>query len=216
MHIPSSSRFFHHSVLCVFSIALIYIFYASIESNREIFRWSMSTAYTALILLGFTAVIGSIRVLIGRPLPVSIYLRRDIGIWTGTIALAHVVFGLQGHVGGKFWYYFIAPPEASYNFPLRIDMFGITSYLGLGATVILILLLTLSNDWSIRRIGVHRWKRLQRLSYVAIGMSLLHNVIFLVRWDRDLIFVAIFALVTLSIFAFQILGYRRRVKDASG
>lgn len=203
------------SVLCVLSIVLVAILYISIESEREIFRWSMSTAYTALILLGFTAVIGPIRVLIGRPLPVSIYLRRDIGIWTGTIALAHVVFGLQGHVGGKFWYYFVAPPDAPYGFPLRIDNFGISNWMGLGATFILLLLLSLSNDWSIRRIGVHRWKMLQRLNYAAISMILLHNIIFLVLGNRHLAFYAIFALVTICIFTLQALGYHRRVKDAS-
>ena len=129
------------------------------------------------------------------------------------MALAHVVFGLQGHVGGKFWYYFIAPPNASYNFPLRIDIFGITSYLGLGATLLLILLLlALSNNWSIRRFGAQRWKALQRLSYAAIVLTLLHNIIFLVVWKRELIFVAMFALVTLGILIFQTLGYRRHVR----
>jgi sulfoxide reductase heme-binding subunit YedZ len=173
----------------------------------------MSTAYVALLLLGMTAVIGPVKLLLGLPLHTSIYLRRDTGIWTGIIALAHVVFGLQGHVGGKFWYYFIAPPDASYNFPLRIDIFGITSYLGLGATFILIMLLALSNNWSIKRIGAHRWKSLQRLSYAAIGMTLLHNIIFLVVWERDLIFVAMFSLVTLGIVTFQVLGYRQYKRE---
>ena len=132
------------------------------------------------------------------------------------MALAHVVFGLQGHVGGKFWYYFIAPPDASYNFPLRIDMFGITSYLGLGATLILILLLTLSNNWSMRRVGARRWKALQRFNYAAIVMILLHGVIFLVIAKRSLFFITIIGLVTVFIFTFQVLGYRWHVKDTSG
>lgn len=212
---PSSSRFINHSILCAFSIALVAVLYISIESEREIFRWSMSTAYAALVLLGITAVIGPIKLLLGLPLQTSIYLRRDTGIWTGIVALAHTVFGLQGHVGGKFWYYFIAPPDASYSFPLRIDIFGITSYLGLGATLILIMLLALSNNWSIKRIGAQRWKSLQRLSYAAIGITLLHNIIFLVVWKRDLMFVAMFSLVTLGIVTFQVLGYRRYVREAA-
>lgn len=209
----SSSRFINHSALCVLSIVLVAILYVSIESEREIFRWSMSTAYVALILLGATAIIGPIKILLELPLQTSIYLRRDTGIWAGIIALVHVVFGLQGHVGGKFWYYFIAPPDATYNFPLRIDIFGITSYLGLGATLILILLLALSNNWSIKRYGAQRWKSLQRLSYTAIGMTLLHNIIFLVAWKRDLMFVAMFVLVTLAVIIFQVMGYRRYVRN---
>ena len=110
----SKPRVIHHVTLSVLSLATIALFYWAIDSDRSRFLFSMSTAYVALGLLGLSAVIGPIKLLMSqRSLPVSIYLRRDIGIWAGIVAIVHVFFGLQGHVGGKFWYYFLAPPNAS-------------------------------------------------------------------------------------------------------
>jgi sulfoxide reductase heme-binding subunit YedZ len=214
---PSSTRVYNHITLCPISIGLITLFYTQIDEERERFLWSMSTAYVALILLGVSAIIGPIKLLINnKSLPISIYLRRDIGIWAGIIALLHVFFGLQGHVGGKFWYYFIAPPEAKYSFPLRIDAFGLTSYLGLGATLIIIMLLYLSRDKAIKKFGVRKWKKLQRFSYIAICMTLLHNLILLIIANRNLGFIAIFSAVSLLIIVFQYLGYKKVLqKNAS-
>lgn len=204
----SKPRVIHHVTLCVLSLATIALFYWAIDSDRSRFLFSMSTAYVALVLLGLSAVIGPIKLLMGqRSLPVSTYLRRDIGIWAGIIAIVHVFFGLQGHVGGKFWYYFLAPPSASYNFPLRLDWFGLASFLGLGAILIILLLLFLSNDKSISRYGIKRWKFMQRFSYFAILMTFLHTIIFLVTATRGFTYIAMFSTVGLSFFTFQALGY---------
>src|SRR5690606_27502731 len=57
------------------------------DSDNVTFLLSMATAYASLLLLGATLVIGPWNVIRGRPNPVSTYLRRDLGIWAGLLAL---------------------------------------------------------------------------------------------------------------------------------
>src|SRR5919199_1483700 len=64
-------------------------------------RLSIATGYVALALLALTLAVGPVRALTRRRLPLSIDLRRDVGICTAILGLAHVVLGLQVHFGGR-------------------------------------------------------------------------------------------------------------------
>ena len=167
----------------------------------------MASAYGSLVLLALSLMIGPWNKLRGRPNPVSGFLRRDIGIWAGVLGITHVIAGLQVHMGGKFWLYFLPPPDAADTFLLRIDPFGLTNYAGLGATLILLLLLSLSNNASLRALGASRWKSLQRWNYAAALLVAAHGTVYQIIEKRTAGFVAAFAAVVLLALAMQLAGF---------
>jgi len=59
--------------------------------------------------------------------------------------------------------------------PLRHDMFGFSNFTGLFAALILLALLTTSNDVSLRKFGGTGWKSLQRWNYACFGLTALHT-----------------------------------------
>ena len=177
----------------------------------------MATAYASMTLLVAALAVGPLNVLRERPNPVSTNLRRDVGIWAAMLGLLHVIVGLQIHLRGKMWQYFIYPPgQWRHHIPFRFDVFGLGNYTGLAAGLILLLLLTLSNDLSLRRLGSRRWKTLQRANYVGMVLIVVHGIAYQVMEKRKAYFVAVFVLQVMIAIAWQWAGYRRTLgeKDA--
>lgn len=201
-------RISRHIILFLASIVTCAAFYFFLASRDSLFWLSMATAYASLVLLALSLMIGPWNKLRGHPNPVSGYLRRDIGIWAGALGIVHVIVGLQVHMGGKFWLYFLPPADASYTFPLRIDPFGLTNYAGLVATLILLLLLSLSNNASLRSLGASRWKSLQRWNYAGALLVAAHGVVYQILEKRTVGFVVAFAAIALLALAMQFAGFR--------
>ena len=202
-------RITRHLLLALASCLLVAGFLQFLYSKQAVYQISMATAYGSLFLLAISLMIGPWNVLRRRANPVSGYLRRDIGIWAGILALAHVITGLQVHMDGKFWLYFLPPPGLHSIFPLRLDPFGLTNYAGLIATVIFVMLLCLSNNASLRALGAKRWKFLQRWNYAAAVLVFLHGWVYQILEKRDLGFVLVFTTLVLIALAAQVAGFRR-------
>jgi len=134
-------------------------------------RLSIATAYAAFFLLLAALVFGPWNVLSGKPNPLSFDLRRDVGIWAGILALAHTAIGLNVHLRGRPWLYFV-----DLHNRVRHDAFGLANDSGGVAAMLLLLLLAISNDLSLRRLGTKKWKSLQRYTYAAAGLTVIHGV----------------------------------------
>jgi len=186
-------------------------FYSFVPGDDQKYLWSMATGYTSIVLLGITLVIGPLNLIKGNHNPVSTDLRRDIGIWCGMIGIAHVVVGIQVHMG-NIWLYFVKAVDGADAYLLRRDLFGFANYTGLIAAVVLTLLLLLSNDLSLRLLKPKRWKNLQRWSYAGFVLILAHSVMYQVIEKRNAVIISIFALVTIIPMAFQMIGFRRQPK----
>jgi sulfoxide reductase heme-binding subunit YedZ len=202
------ARVTRHIVLAVVSIAGIAVVGLIDGAERRVQQLSMGTAYTGLALIGASLLIGPLNVLRRRPNPVSADLRRDVGIWAALVSSAHVVFGLQVHLPGRPWEFFVWGREQAHAFPLRYDAFGFANWGGLGAAIVLLVLLAISNDLSLRRLGTTRWKRWQRWNYAAFGVIAAHGVIYQVLEDRPLPWVIVFGATLLTVFALQLVGWR--------
>ena len=179
-----------------------------VGAERRVQNLSMGTAYVGLGLLGWSLLIGPLNVLRRRPNPVSADLRRDVGIWGALVSCAHVVFGLQVHSPGRPWEFFVWGREQAHTIPLRYDAFGFANWGGLAAALVLIMLLALSNDASLRRLGTATWKRLQRWNYAAFGVIAGHGVIYQALEKRTPAWIAIFAMTVLVVMALQLAGWR--------
>jgi len=117
----------------------------------------MGTAYASLVFLSASLWLGPWNLLRQKSNPVSFDLRRDIGIWAGILALIHTAVGLTVHLRGKMWMYFF---KRLHPLKLQNTQFGFANFVGLGAALLFLMLLAISNDLSLRGLGIHRWKSL--------------------------------------------------------
>lgn len=182
-------------------------FYFGLDPIGLLARLSMASAYASLLLLATTLMIGPWYRLRNRPNPISSYLRRDVGIWAGILGIVHVIVGLQVHMDSKFWLYFLPPPDAVLPYSLRIVAFWLTNYAGLAVGLILLMLLTLSNNASLRALGAVRWKRLQRWNYVAAALIVAHGAVYQLLEKRAMGFVILFGATVALASALQVAAF---------
>jgi methionine sulfoxide reductase heme-binding subunit len=167
---------FYHLPLAVLS-GVVLILFASlslVDNGRlSIARLVDSTGYVALALLAISLLIGPANLLLRRRNPVSTYFRRDVGTWTAIVSVFHVLVAFQVHGGGgggmsSFLDFFFVGGK-----PL-LGSFGLGNWTGLSALVLVVGLLAISTDRSIRELRARRWKNLQRLNYALFGLVVLH------------------------------------------
>lgn len=201
----------HHLPLLVASIGATALLVVLIDGPTRTFRLSMATAYLALALLAATLAIGPLRVIRRRPVPLSLDLRRDLGIWAGIAGIAHAIVGLFVHLGNPLLYFFRPG-----SFVPRVDAFGLSNDVGLAAALIFAVLLATSNDASLRSLGAQRWKSTHRWVYAAAALMVVHGIVYQVREHRTMLFVLVFAAAVLGVLALQsrAFGMRRQHADA--
>jgi sulfoxide reductase heme-binding subunit YedZ len=138
---------------------------------------------------------------------VSTDLRRDVGIWGALFGLAHVGTGLFVHMGDPLKYFVLR--DSGRRLPVRYDLFGFANWSGLAATLLLVLLLAISNDLSLRRLGSRRWKAWQRWTYWAGALVVAHGLAYqwLEKGNGGWVFV--FVPVVVVVTALQLRGRRR-------
>lgn len=198
----------NHAALGTASLGAAWAVFAGIGSNDPIFRVSIATAYVALMLLIITLGFGPYAALKGRRYPVSTDVRRDFGIWSALVAIVHVVAGLQVHLRGKMWEYFVRPIKGVL-LP-RIDPFGAANYTGLVAALILVALLATSNDASLRRLGAAKWRSLHALVTWGLVLTLLHAVTY--QFIEKRLWETVVLLLVVSIAAVWLRIVRIRLK----
>lgn len=206
----------HHSILLMLSGGFLLLLYRALPQRDAIWKLSLVTAYAALILLTITLVLGPWHIFHNRRNPVSSDLRRDIGIWAGILGIAHTVIGLDVHLRGRPWLYFVYARTEAHWFPLRHDLFGFANDTGLVGTLLLLMLFATSNDISLRRLGTPRWKKLQRWNYALFFLVALHGAAYQTIETQKMPFVAALIFCVVMTAAFQTTGYylRRRSIDA--
>lgn len=182
------------------------LLFVAVASEDPIFRASMATAYVSLALFALTVAFGPLAALRGERYPVSADLRRDCGIWCAVVAIAHMVVGLQVHLRGKMWEYFVRPAKGTL-LP-RIDPFGAANYAGLVAALILVALLATSNDASLRRLGTMRWRRLHALTIWALILTLLHAALYQFVEKRAWGYVVVLLGITMALVWLRIVRVR--------
>jgi sulfoxide reductase heme-binding subunit YedZ len=106
------------------------------------------------------------------------------------------------------WSYWGAP-EKNAAFPVRFDIFGFANHTGLVAVLIVILLLAISNNFSIKKLGGGRWKNLQRWNYAFFALVLIHAVLYIIIENRPLLFILLSILLFGSTIVLQIIGFVR-------
>jgi methionine sulfoxide reductase heme-binding subunit len=199
-------RIRQHGIILLATASGALIFWMLFSDRRDVIsRFSVATAYPALFLAAAALLIGPWNVLTNRPNPVSFDLRRDLGIWAGLMALFHSVVGLNVHLRGRMWLYFVDERTR-----LRHDLFGFSNDTGAVASLLFLLLLMISNDISLRKLGTYRWKFLQRGTYVAVALTFLHAIAYQNIEKRQLAYRLVFWSTALVVCGMQFAGWRTR------
>src|ERR1035441_258986 len=193
-----------HLTLAGGAIAITCLAYAATPPPDVRHRLSMATAYAALIFLSASLWLGPRNVLRRRPNPVSFDLRRDIGIWTGILAIVHTAIGLTVHLRGRMWMYFF---KTLYPLRLQNTQFGFANFTGLGAALLFVMLLAISNDVSLRTLKARRWKCLQRWTYVSFVLTAANGIAYQLIEKRHFPWVIVFSGAMIAVAASQILGF---------
>ena len=194
-------RLVYHFLIGGMSVSLTFLFMHLFPKRDLISRLSIGTAYPALLLTAAALLIGPFYVLWRKPNPISFDLRRDLAIWAGIAALAHTAAGLNVHLRGRMWLYFVDEHRH-----LRRDLFGFGNYTGIVAALVFALLLALSNDASLRALGAKRWKSLQRWAYAAAALTAAHAIAYQKIEKRVVPFEAALYVVLGAILVFQLAG----------
>jgi len=108
---------------------------------------------------------------------------------------------------GNIWLYFFKAVEGDNSFKLRDDLFGAANYTGLLAAAILLILLLLSNDLSLRILKTVKWKRFQQFSYLLFLLTVAHAIMYQIIEKRIPPFVVALVLLSLMPMVVQIRGY---------
>lgn len=196
----------HHFVLAVIVAASLALGVEFLPSPNPLFRWSMATAYVGLALLGASLIIGPLNLLNRRRNPVSTDLRRDVGIWAGVVSCVHFVVGWQIHMKHRYLY-FLSENEATRQLRPRTDFFGFANDTGLAAVLIALLLLVLSNDYYLRKLGSARWKWFQQWNYALFVLVLAHGIAYQIIEKRAAGFVVALTILSVSAIVAQTVGY---------
>ena len=209
-------RWARHLLLFTVAFILIYAFCRLLSDKPLMQALSIGTAYTSLLYFAVTLSIGPVNLIRSRRNPLSSLLRRDLGIWSGILALAHTITGLQVHFKGRLIQYFIYPPDESHVLPFRTDPFGLTNYIGLISALIMIALLCLSNNRSIRIMGASSWKKWQRLTYFLVLAIPIHGLVYQLLEKRIGIYTVLLLATTLVVIAMQTSGFiqHRKLKTS--
>jgi sulfoxide reductase heme-binding subunit YedZ len=139
-----------------------------------------ATGYIALGLIALTLLVGPINLLLGRRVPVSNYLSRDVGTWAVIFSVIHTaaIGGLAsvndgGGLIASFTHFFVARDGR-----VLTNSFGVGNWAGLVALVIAVGLLGISNDTALRALKAKPWKRIQRLNYALFGLVVAHAIFY--------------------------------------
>lgn len=201
----NSTRWLTHLALLFFSLfgcGLAFL-YAPTSSVDEVL--SIGSGYVGLVLLALSLLIGPFNLLRKRKNPVNIDFRRDVGIWAGITGLLHVVISLQLYNNGDILSYFFTRGSQGDTF-LGFDLFNLSNYIGLAATVILAALLITSNQLSLRYMKGKRWKLVQRFNYPLAILVVLHTFGYQALNVREGIFALSVIVLSLLVVAAQLGG----------
>ena len=157
------------------------------KADSLVWRSSVASGTTALLLLALTMVIGPFRRLAGRRPQLHLRWRRATGVWASLWVGVHVGFAITVHnPGWKLWQQFSYVRSSG-----LLLVMSLASWAGLVAVLLLVPVAATSNAKSMRRLGARRWKLTQRLSYGAGLLAVVHVVGFQFQEQRALVHVVI-------------------------
>ena len=174
-------------------------------------KLSVATGSTAALGLMVTLSFSALRrVRTGRSGPPHQPLRRIVGLWSALVAWIHVAFGLTIHAEGlAVW----RPFTNLWRSGGDLRLLAGAMWVGLGAACVLVGLAVISNTRALRRLGVARWKWLQRSTYLVGAAVAVHVAAMQLQEDRSRPHVVVTIAVVTAFLVLEGLGVRAVVRE---
>ena len=169
-----------------------------------------TSGYLSIFLLAVSLLLGPLNLMLNLKNPLSTYIRRDIGIFGGVLGMVHSVVGLFMHFTGRPWLYFVE--EVGESFAIRSGNFGFANYTGFVGAIILILLVTISNDYFLGKLKAAKWKNLQRLTYLMFLLVIAHSVFYRLTAGKEDLIIYLYLPLLLIILIVQFVGVWLKMK----
>lgn len=211
MSLPGTKRIRNHVLLGLGALGTLGLATLAGDADSTADRLSIVSAYQCLLLLGAALLIGPINARAsGRPVGNS-HLRRDIGIWAGLTGLLHFFLANALAMNYSYLELFVDNAARAPTAAIRMQLYTAGTILGYVVAVVFLLLMVLSSDFMLRKVGMRWWKRLQRLSYLIFAATVAHAFMFQALESRPPAWVIVVAAVALGIVLAQ-LGGRAAVR----
>ena len=84
---------------------------------------------------------------------------------------------------------------------LQDTQFGFANFTGLAAALLFLMLLAISNDFSLRTLKTHRWKFLQRWTYAAFALTGAHGIAYQLIEKRHVLWVLVSSVTMIAVVA---------------
>ena len=178
--------------ICVILLAalLVYVFLTVHSNWAPIHRWNRVFADTSLLLLAVTMLIGPAARL-WRAASRLVQWRRAFGVHALVFGAIHVLLVLDGWLGWELPRLFgllVHPLRGEY---VMVEHgFGLANVLGMVALAYGVVLVLISNEYAVQRLGGSVWKFIQRGAYVLWMFVVIHTAYFLfmhfLHFDRPM------------------------------
>jgi sulfoxide reductase heme-binding subunit YedZ len=177
-------RFGRHLLIAFFTglvLAATPVLFSAVDRWESI---SIASAWLCLAMLCAAMLIGPLRRNAGKPAPISIHLRRDMGIWSALLAFLHFYAGTVVSMDQSYIQTFVSNAGYAPSAEVRDQLFVWGSIAGTVVAFVFIVLLAISSDRAIRWLGSGRWKKVQRCTHLALWLTVLHGIAFQVLEAR--------------------------------
>jgi len=204
----SASRLRRHIFLAASSLAILITAWFAGAGSAALDRVSTVSAYLFLLSISLVLLIGPWRAMRTGRATTNDTLRRDVAIWSAINGLVHLIAGAMQSMTPGYLNLFIThavnPPPAA----TRELLFLWSTVAGFVIGALLLILLALSSNRSLTKIGQRWWKRLHRLSYLVFLLTILHGFGFQILESRFWAGYAVVIVISLAVCIAQSLGFR--------
>lgn len=157
----------------------VLVFAASRSQWAPMHAWNRAFGDMSFLLLAITMALGPLARL-WAPVGRLLSWRRETGIWTVVLALAHTYIVLDGWVRWDLWqlFGFVLHPDLG-RYVMLQQGFGLANVVGFFALAYGLVIGLTSNTFSQQILGGSAWKWLQQGSYVLWALVVVHTAYFL-------------------------------------
>lgn len=206
-----------HIILGVLALGLVYLFFISRSDWHPMHAWNRAFADVSLVYLMIIILLGPLAKLV-KSVTRWLVWRRELGIWTGIMAFIHVLIILDGWVEWElFRFFYIFSPML--NEWVIHPGFALGNIVGIVGLIYVFLLMLVSNDYSIRKLGQKAWNYIQQRAHVYYLLVILHTFYFIFlhqpqtpNWIRVPFILLISGILLLQMIGFYLTIKREKIK----